>query len=94
LQKKILDLLRILAKELIDKGYDAEDALKRISIYDIDFLSLKEEIMTLELSQYADEAELDAIRAVLSYVLMKETELDTEDIYAFTFGKGRQIIWN
>ncbi len=94
MQKKILDLLRILAKELIDKGYDAEDALKRISIYDIDFLSLKEEIMTLELSQYADEAELDAIRAVLSYVLMKETELDTEDIYAFTFGKGRQIIWN
>lgn len=94
MQKKILDLLRILAKELIDKGYESEDALKRISIYDIDFWSLKEEIMALELSQYADEAELDAIRAVLSYVLMKETKLDTEDIYAYTFGKGRQIIWN
>jgi hypothetical protein len=94
LQKKILDILRILARELIEKGYDAEDALNKIDIYDIDFLSLKDELVTMELSQYTDEAELDAIRALLSYILMKETELDTEDIYAFTFGKGRQIIWN
>lgn len=94
MQRKIIDILRILAKELIEKGYDADDAIKNISVYDIDFLTLKDDLIALELSQYSDEAELDAIRALLSYILMKETELDTEDIYAFTFGKGRQIIWN
>lgn len=94
MQRKIIDLLRILAKELIEKGYDADDAIKDINVYDIDFLSIKDDLIALELSQYADEAELDAIKALLSYILMKETELDTEDIYAFTFGKGRQILWS
>jgi hypothetical protein len=94
LQRKIFEILRILAKELVEKGYDADDAIKNINLYDIDFLTLKEDLVALELSQYADEAELDAIKALLSYILMKETELDTEDIYAFTFGKGRLIIWN
>ncbi len=92
--RRLIDLLRVLAKELIEKGYDADDALKKISVFDIDFLTVKEELVTLELSRYVDEAELDTIRALLSYVLMKETELDTEDIYAFTFGKGRQITWS
>lgn len=92
--RRLIDMLRVLAKELIEKGYDADDALKKISVFDIDFLTVKEELVTLELSRYVDEAELDTIRALLSYVLMKETELDTEEIYAFTFGKGRQITWS
>lgn len=92
--RRLIDVLRVLAKELIEKGYDADDALKKISVFDIDFLTVKEELVTLELSRYIDEAELDTIRALLSYVLMKETELDTEEIYAFTFGRGRQITWS
>ncbi len=92
--RRLIDVLRALAKELIEKGYDADDALKKISVFDIDFLTVKEELVTLELSRYIDEAELDTIRALLSYVLMKETELDTEEIYAFTFGRGRQITWS
>jgi hypothetical protein len=94
LAKRFIDILRMLAKDLIEKGYDADDALKKISVFDIDFLTVKEELLTLELSQYIDDAELDTIRALLSYVLIKETELDIEEIYAFVFGRGRQIIWN
>lgn len=92
--RRFIDILRVLAKELIEKGYDADDALKKISVFDIDFLAVKDELLTLELSQYIDDAELDTIRVLLSYILMKETELDTEDIYAFIFGKGRKITWN
>jgi len=94
LARRLIDVLRVLAKELIEKGYDADDAVKKISVFDIDFLTVKEELVTLELSRYVDEAELDTIRALLSYVLMKETELDTEEIYAFAFGKGRRITWS
>lgn len=92
--KRFIDILRMLAKDLIEKGYDADDALKKISAFDIDFLTIKEELLALELSPYIDDAELDIIKALLSYVLIKETELDTEEIYAFIFGKGRQITWN
>jgi len=94
LAKRFIDILRLLARDLIEKGYDADDALKKISVFDIDFLMIKEELMTMELSRYIDDVELDTIRALLSYILMKETEMDTEEIYAFIFGRGRQITWN
>ncbi|BCB95976.1 hypothetical protein JZK55_08980 [Dissulfurispira thermophila] len=92
--KRFIDILRLLARDLIEKGYDADDALKKIGVFDIDFLMVKEELMTMELSRYIDDAELDTIKALLSYILMKETEMDIEEIYAFVFGKGRQITWN
>jgi hypothetical protein len=94
LANKFIDILRILAKELIENGYDADDVLKKIRGFDIDFLTVKEEPLTLELSKYIDDLELDTIKALLSYILMKETEIETEDIYAFIFGKGRKITWN
>lgn len=92
--KRLIDVLRVLARELIEKGYDADEMVKKVSSFDIDFPTVKEELLMLELTKYIDETELDTIRALLAYILMKDTELDTEDIYAFIFGKGRQIIWN
>ncbi|MCL4490296.1 MAG: hypothetical protein M1510_00080 [Nitrospirae bacterium] len=92
--RRLIDVLRVLARELIEKGYDADDMLKKVSAFDIDFLTVKEELMTLELTKHIDETELDTIRALLAYILMKDTELETEEIYAFIFGRGRQIIWN
>ncbi|MBA4349477.1 MAG: hypothetical protein C0415_05755 [Thermodesulfovibrio sp.] len=92
--KRLIDVLRMLAKELIEKGYDSAEALKKISLIDIDFFMVKDELCVLENSKLVDEAELDIIRALLIYILIKDSELDIEDIYAFIFGNGRQIIWN
>lgn len=92
--KRLIDILRTLARELIEEGYDTDNALKKISAFDIDFLIIKEELMTLELLKYIDDAEIDTIKALLSYILMHETEIDIEDVYAFVFGRGRHITWN
>jgi hypothetical protein len=94
LAKRLIDVLRVLARELIEKGYDADDMMKKVSAFDIDFLTVKEELTMLELTKYIDDTELDTIRALLAYILMKDTDLETEEIYAFIFGKGRQITWN
>lgn len=94
LAKKFIDILRALARDFIEKGYEADDTLKRINAFDIDFLTVKDDIMALELSQFIDDTELDTIKALLSYILIKETEIDIEEIYAFVFGRGRQITWN
>jgi hypothetical protein len=92
--KRLIDVLRTLAREMVDKGYDADDALKAINIFDIDFPTIKDELLTMELTRHIDESELDTIRALLAFILMKDTDLETEEIYAFIFGRGRQIIWN
>ena len=92
--RRFIDVLRGLAKDLIEKGYNADEAFKKINTFDIDFLTVKEELIMMEMARFIDEAELDTIRALLTYILMKDTDLDAEEIYAFVFGKGRQIIWN
>ena len=90
MNRKFIEMLRVLAKDLIERGYEIDDSVTM----DIDFLLLKEDLMTMELLRQIDEAELDNIKALLAYVLIRETELDIEDIYNFTFGMGRQITWN
>lgn len=89
-----MGLLRALAKEIIEKGYDADDALNKMNAIDIDFITVKEELQALELSRHIDDAELDTIKALLVYMLMRDSDLEIEDVYAFIFGRGRQITWN
>ncbi len=41
-----------------------------------------------------EDDELDAIRALLVSILMKDTRLDREEIYAYIFGEGKRILWH
>lgn len=43
---------------------------------------------------HLDDEELDAIKMLLVSLLMKNTPLDRDEIYAYIFGKGKKIIWN
>ncbi len=43
---------------------------------------------------YLEDEELDTIKAMLVSILMKDTQLDKEDIYTYTFGGGRKILWH
>jgi hypothetical protein len=43
---------------------------------------------------YLDDEELDAIRALLVSILMKDTRLDKEEIYVYVFGEGKKILWH
>lgn len=43
---------------------------------------------------YLDEEELDAIRALLVHILMKNTRMDKDEIYAYIFGEGKKILWS
>ncbi len=43
---------------------------------------------------HPDDEELDAVRALLVSLLIKETPLDRDDIYSYIFGEGKRIIWN
>jgi|Deesub1362A_J573_1020465.scaffolds.fasta_scaffold00165_3 hypothetical protein len=48
----------------------------------------------INLAEYLDADELDAVRTVLAYILMKNTDLDGETIYSLVFQGGDKIIWH
>ncbi len=43
---------------------------------------------------YLDDEELDAVKALLAYMLMKNTPLDRDEIYTYIFGEGKKIFWH
>ncbi len=92
--KKLIDILRVFARELIELEYDVDYALKKISIHDMDFMAITDDLLELEITNAIDELELDTIRMLLAYILIKDTDIDIELIYSFVFSRGRQIIWN
>jgi predicted ABC-type ATPase len=94
LSRRLIEILRVLARELIEQGYDADDVVSKANLFDIDFLAVTEELSTPEISRQIDDAEMDTIRVLLSYILIKESELDLEEIYTFIFGKGKQLVWH
>jgi predicted ABC-type ATPase len=94
LSRRLIEVLRVLARELIEQGYDADDVVSKASLFDIDFLAVTEELSAPDVARHIDEAELDTIKVLLSYILIKESELDLEEIYTFVFGKGKQLVWH
>jgi hypothetical protein len=97
LARRLIEVLRILAKEFIEEGYDAPDVLEKIQFSefsDIDILALREELIASEASQRIEEAEIDTMRVFLAYLLLKDTELGIDEIYTFIFGQGKQIVWH
>lgn len=90
---KLLDFLKALAHELIDNDYN-EDILRDLTLIDIDLHQVKEELNFIEGTELIEIEEIDMIRALLVYLLMKETDLHEDDIYSFIFSKGKQIVWN
>lgn len=90
---KLLDFLRVLARELIDNDYN-DEILKNFSLLDIDLHQIREELNFIEKSELLDCEEIDMIKALLVYLLMRETELHEDEIYSFVFTKGKQILWN
>jgi hypothetical protein len=94
LAKRIIDVLRVLARELIEDGYDADTVTNKLSCFDVDFVAVKEELSVQEVSHRIDDAELDTIRVLLAYMLMKDSDLEMEEIYSFVFSRGKQILWH
>lgn len=97
MEKKLIAVLRVLARELLEEGYNAPDVLERVPVSEfsnVDIVALREELIASEATQGIEEAEIDTIKVFLAYLLMKDTDLGIDEIYTFVFGKGKQIIWH
>ena len=94
MSKKLLEILRMITRDLKDTEFYSEEILDSIN-YDMpDLYDIGEELAVLESSSSMDEDELDILKSLLVYILMKKSSFENEDIYSFIFGGGRKIVWN
>jgi len=47
-----------------------------------------------DLRDYLEDEEMDAVRAAIAFMLIKNTNLDKEAVYSIVFEEGRRITWH
>ncbi len=92
--KEFLDFLRDLTDEILKEGKDMEEVLASVDISHINLFEVNEEIDELVEEDLIEEEEAETLKSILLYILMRNTDLDPEDIYAIVFGEGKRLRWH
>ncbi len=94
MSKKLLKILRMFSKDLKDAEFYSEELLDSLN-YDVpDLFDIGEELAVLESSDNVNDDELDILKSLLVYILIRKSSYEKEDIYSFVFGGGKRIVWN
>lgn len=94
LTRQLLRVLRTISIDTDDIEIDSEKLLESVEYADEDLTEIWEELDELEMSGQADDIELDILKALLVYILIRDSAYEKEDIFSFIFGGGRMILWN
>ncbi|UCG78229.1 MAG: hypothetical protein JSV21_11880 [Nitrospirota bacterium] len=92
--KNLMDVLVALAKEIVENDMKIEEAIIGLDDTSLDLFKLKDELRAIERTGAISDEELDAIRSMISYIFMKNSDIEPDVIYAMVFGSGKYIIWN
>ena len=92
--KKLLTILRMISDDLQDREFISDELLESLDYDTVDIMDIGDEIGTLEFYDYLDEDELDILKRLVAYILMKDRSRDKEEIISLIFAGGRKIIWN
>lgn len=87
-------MLTMMTRNTKDAEFFSDDIFEAIGYEEPDIYDISDELTVLETSGNMDETELDILKSLLVYILMRKSGMEKEDIYSFVFGSGRRIIWS
>ena len=94
MSKKLLKILKMISNDLEDREFVSEEMLETLD-YDVsDIMHIGEELENLEFFDYLDDDELDILKGLIAYLLMKGSSYEKEEIFSLIFAGGRRIVWN
>ncbi len=94
MSKKLIKMLKMITKDLKDAEFYSEEILDNINYDEPDLVDISEELAVLESSESLDEDELDILKSLLVYILLKKSSFEKEEIYSLVFGGGKRVVWN
>lgn len=92
--KKLLKMLQHISKDLKEVELCSEEVVEHFLSEEPDLYEIGEELAALEASRRLGDEELDILRSLVVYILLRANTFDREDIYSLVFGEGRRILWN
>lgn len=94
MSKKLLKILKMISRDLKDKEFVSEEMLETLDYDESDILDIGEELENLEFYDYLEDDELDILKGLIAYILMKDSSREKEEILSLIFAGGRRIVWN
>jgi hypothetical protein len=91
---KLLRVLRMISMDLDDIEIDSEKLLSSVDYEEEDLIDISDDLAELETNGEVDDVELDILKALLVYILIRDSSYEKDDIFSFIFGDGRRITWN
>jgi len=84
----------MVTEESLREGKDIDEMISQYDIEELNLYTLNEELDSLVQAELIDEEEADMVRSVVAYMFMKKADIETEELYALVFGKGKRIKWH
>lgn len=94
MSKKLLKILKMISRDLKDREFVSDEMLEGLDYDEADIMDIGEELESLELYDYLEDDELDILRGLIAYILMKDSSREKEEIFSLIFAGGRRIVWN
>jgi hypothetical protein len=94
LSKKLIKMLKMITKDMKETEFYSEEVLDTINYDDPDLIDISEELAALESAGSLDEDELDILKSLLVYLLLKKSSFEKEEIYSLVFGAGKRVVWH
>lgn len=94
MSKKLLKILKMISRDLNDKEFAAGEMPEAFDYDETDIMDIGEELEKLEFYDYLEDDELDILKGLIAYLLMKDSLYEKDEIFSLLFAGGRRIIWN
>ncbi|MDA8077424.1 MAG: hypothetical protein M0Z79_00655 [Nitrospiraceae bacterium] len=94
MSKKLLKILRMITQDLKETELYSEEVVESVVAEEPDLFDIGDELAVLESSERLEEEELDILRSLVAYILMRDNTFDREDVYSLVFAGGKRILWN
>lgn len=84
----------MISRDLKDKEFVSDEMLEALDYDESDIFDIGEELENLEFYDYLEDDELDILKGLIAYILMKDSAYEKEEIFSLIFAGGRRIVWN
>lgn len=94
--QKLLELLRLLSIDGKDGEFDlsVDELLGGFDYEPADLGDVGEELKSIERTNRLSGNELDILKALLVYILMRDGSYEQEEVFSVIFGNGKRITWH
>ncbi len=84
----------MISQDLKETELYSEEVVEGAAAEEPDLFDIGDELAALESSERLEEEELDILRSLVAYILMRDNTFDREDVYSLVFAGGKRILWN